>query len=138
MAALTGLERMVVLTNHVLRRNPLLQTHRKLQLQLRHPTQHQLLLMQLQVVPRACRHFLRIFGITQLNMSAMLQVYNSTHLRAVPTSVKKITEPVSKGRFSNQNVILSTRLQRPNRGRRSERRLTLQSAVAECQMLKNF
>ena len=138
MAELIGLERMVVLTNHVLRRNPLLQTNRKLQPQLQQPTQHQLLLMQLQVVPQACRHFLQTFGIPQLNMSAMLQVYNSTHLRAVPTSVKKITEPVSKGRFSNQNVTLSMRRQRPNRGRRSERRLTPQSAVAECLMLKNF
>jgi hypothetical protein len=94
--------------------------------------------MQLQVVPRACHHFHRIFDIRRLNMSAMLQVYNSTHLRAVLTSVKKITEPVSKGRFSNQNVILSMQLQKPNRGRRSERRLMPQSAVAECLTPRNF
>ena len=134
MVELTGLERMVVLTNHVLRRNPLLPTNWKIQLQL----QHRPLLMQLQVVPRACHHFHRIFDIRRLNMSAMLQVYNSTHLRAVLTSVKKITEPVSKGRFSNQNVTLSMRRQKLNHGRRSGRRLTPQSAAAECQMLKNF
>ncbi len=134
MVELTGLERMLVLNKHVLRRTHLILTNKELQLRL----QHQLLLMQLQVMPQACRHFLRIFGIPQLNMSAMLQVYNSTHLQAVPTSVKKIIEPVSKGRFSNQNVILSMRRQRPNRGGRSERRLTLQSAVAECLMPKNF
>jgi hypothetical protein len=45
---------------------------------------------------------------------------------------------VNKGHFSNQNVTLLMRRQRLNRGRRLERRLTLQSAVAECQMLKNF
>jgi hypothetical protein len=71
-------------------------------------------------------------------MLASLQVHNSTHLRVELTSVKKITEPVNKGHFSNQNVTLLMRRQRLNRGRRLERRLTLQSAVAECQMLKNF
>jgi hypothetical protein len=94
--------------------------------------------MQLQVVPRACHHFHQIFNIRRLNMSAMLQVYNSTHLRAVPTSMKKITEPVSKGRFSNQNVTLSMRRQKPNHGRRSGRRLMPQSAVAECLMPRIF
>ena len=137
MVELTGLERMVVLTNHVLRRNTLLLTNRQLQLRLLHLPQLQLTLEQPRVVHLACRHLL-IFGILQLNMLAWLQVRNSTHLRAVLTSVKKITEPVSKGRFSNQNVILLMRRQRPNRGRRSERRLTLQSAVAECLMPRNF
>ncbi len=113
----TGLERMVVLTNHVLRRNPLLPTDRKLQLQLQLQLQHRLLLMQLQVAPQVC---------------------NRTHLRAVLTSVKKTTEPVSKGRFSNQSVTRSMRRQKPNRGRRSERRLTQQSAVAKCLMPRNF
>ena len=139
MVEYTGLERMVVLNNHVLRRNLLLLTRElRLQLQLQTLPQHQLPLVQLQVVPQACHHFLRISDIPRLNMSAMLQVYNSTHLQAVLISVKKITEPVSKGHFSNRNVILSMRRQKPNHGRRSERCLMLQSAVAECQMLKNF
>ena len=137
MVELTGLERMVVLTNHVLRRNTLLLTNRQLQLRLLHLPQLQLQLEQPRVVHLACRHLL-IFGILQLNMLAWLQVRNSTHLRAVLTSVKKTTEPVNKGRFSNQNVTLSMQRQRPNRGRRSERRLTLQSAVAECLMPRNF
>ncbi len=137
MVELTGLELMVVLTNHVLRRNTLLLTNRQLQLRLLHLPQLQLRLVQPQVVHLACRH-LPIFGILQLNMLASLQVRNSTHLRAVLTSVKKTTEPVNKGRFSNQNVTLSMRRQKPNRGQRSERRLTLQSAVAECLMPKNF
>ncbi len=136
MVELTGLVWMVVLTNHVLRQNPLLLTNRETQLRLQPLTQHQLQL--LQVVPPVCHHFRWIFDILRLNMSAMLQVYNSTHLRAALTSLKKITEPVSKGRFSNQNVILSMRRQRPNHGRRSERRLTLQLAVAECLMPRNF
>jgi hypothetical protein len=132
---LTGLERMVVLNNHVLRRTLLLLTNKQLQLQ---PlTRLHLLLMQLQVRLPACHH-LQIFGILQLNMQVELQVRTSTHLRAVQTSVKKITELVNKDLFSNQNVTLLMRRQKPNSGRRSERRLTLQSAVAECQMLRNF
>jgi hypothetical protein len=130
---LTGLERMVVLINHVLRRKPLLLTNRKPQLQL----QHRLLLMLLQAVLPVCRQLL-IFDILQLNMLAELRGLISTHLRAVQTSVKKITELVNKDLFSNQNVTLLMRRQKPNSGRRSERRLMLQSAVAECQMLRNF
>ncbi len=138
MVELTGLERMVVLNNIVLRRNPQLLTNRELQPQPQPLTCHQLPLLQLQVVPRVCHHFHRIFDILQLNMLAWLQVRNSTHLREALTSVKKITELVSKGCFSNQNVILSMRRQKPNRGQRSERRLMQQSAAAKCQMLKNF
>jgi hypothetical protein len=130
---LTGLERMVVLTNHVLRRKPLLLTNRKLQLQL----QHRLLHMQLQVQLPVCRQLL-IFGILQLNTQVEHQVRTITLLRAVQTSVKKITEPVNKDLFSNQSVTLSMQRQKPNSGRRSERRLMLQSAVAECLMPKNF
>ena len=137
MVELTGLEWMVVLTNHVLRRNLLLLPDRKLQLQLHPPTKLQLPLMLLQAVLPACRQLL-IFGILQLNMQVGLQVRTSTHLRAVQTSVKKITEQVNNGRFSNQNVTLSMRLQKPNNGRRSERRLMPQSAVAECLMPRNF
>jgi hypothetical protein len=130
---LTGLERMVVLINHVLRQKPLLLTNRKPQLQF----QHRPPLMQLQVELPACRH-LQIFGILQLNMQVELQVRTNTHLRAVQTSVKKITELVNKDLFSNQSVTLLMRRQKPNSGRRSERRLMLQSAVAECLMPKNF
>jgi len=130
---LTGLERMVVLTNHVLRRKPLLLTNRKLQLQL----QHRLLHMQLQVQLPVCRQLL-IFGILQLNTQVEHQVRTITLLRAVQTSVKKITEPVNKDLFSNQSVTLSMQRQKPNSGRRSERRLMLQSAVAECLMPRNF
>jgi hypothetical protein len=130
---LTGLERMVVLINHVLRRKPLLLTNRKPQLQL----QHRLLLMLHQAVLPVCRQLL-IFDILQLNMLAELRGLISTHLRAVQTSVKKITELVNKDLFSNQNVTLLMRRQKPNSGQRSERRLTLQSAAAECQMLRNF
>jgi hypothetical protein len=137
MVELTGLERMVVLNNHVLRRTLLLLTNKQLQLQLLHLPQIPLPLVQLRIVHLACRH-LPIFGILQLNMLASLQVRISIHLRAVLTSVKKTIEPVNKGRFSNQNVILSMRRQKPNHGQRSEHRLTLQSAVAECQMLRNF
>ena len=134
MVELTGLERMVVLTNHVLRRKPLLLPNRKLQLQL----QHRLLLMQLQVRLRACLHILLNSGILQLNIQVEHQVRTITLLRAVQTSVKKITELVNKDLFSNQSVTLSMRRQKPNSGRRSERRLMLQSAVAECLMPKNF
>jgi hypothetical protein len=130
---LTGLERMVVLTNHVLRRKPLLLPNRKLQLQL----QLHLLPIRLLIVLPACRQ-LQIFGILQLNMQVELQVRTSTHLRAVQTSVKKIIELVNKDLFSNQNVTLLMRRQKPNSGQRSERRLTPQSAVAECLMLKNY
>ena len=137
MVELTGLERMMVLNNHVLRRTLLLLTNKQLQLQLLHLPQIQLPLVQLRIVHLDCRHLL-IFGILQLNMLASLQVRISIHLRAVLTSVKKTIEPVNKGHFSNQNVILSMRRQKLNRGRRSEHRLTLQSAVAECQMLRNF
>ena len=133
MVELTGLERMVVLINHVLRRKPLLLTNRKPQLQL----QHRLLLMLLQAVLPVCRQ-LQIFGILQLNMQVELQVRTNTHLRAVQTSVKKITELENRDLFSNPNVTLLMRRQKLNSGRRSERRLTPQSAVAECQMLKNF
>ena len=135
MVELTDLERMVVLNNTVLRRNLLLLPHKKLQLQLL--TQLHLLLMLHQDALPACRQ-LQIFGILQLNMQVELQVRTNTHLRAVQTSVKKITEPVNKDLFSNQSVTLSMQRQKPNSGRRSERRLTLQSAVAECQMLRNF
>ena len=137
MVELTGLERMVVLTNHVLRRNTLLLTNRQLQLRLLHLPQLQLPLEQPRVVHLACRQLL-IFGILQLNMLAELRVRISTLLRAVQTSVRKITKQVNNGRFSSQNVTLSMRRQKPNSGRRSERRLTLQSAVAECLMPKNF
>jgi hypothetical protein len=132
----TGLERMVVLNNHVLRRNNQLLNNRELQLwpQL----QPQLLLMQLQVKPLACHHFLQNFGILQLNILVELQVHSTTHLRVAQTSVKKITVLVNKGPFSNQSVTLSMRRQKQNSGRRSGRRLTLQSAAAECQMLRNF
>jgi hypothetical protein len=136
--AFTGLELMVVLTNHVLRRNILLLPHRKLHLQLQPLTRLHLLLMQLQVRLLACRHILLNSGILQLNIQVELQVRTSTHLRAVQTSVKKITELENRDLFSNPNVTLLMRRQKPNNGRRSERRLTLQSAVAECLMLKNF
>ena len=134
----TGLERMVVLTNHVLRRSILLLPHRKLQLQLQPLTQLHLLLMQLQVQLPICRHILLNSGILQLNIQVEHQVRTITLLRAVQTSVKKITELVNKDLFSNQSVTLSMRRQKPNSGRRSGRRLMLQSAAAECQMLKNF
>jgi Tfp pilus assembly protein PilN len=133
---LTGLERMVVLTSHVLCRKPLLPTNRKLQLQLQR--QHRLLLMQLQVRLPVCRHILLNSGILQLNIQVEHQVRTITLLRAVQTSVKKITELVNKDLFSNQNVTLLMRRQKPNSGQRSERRLTPQSAVAECLMPKNF
>ncbi len=136
MVELTDLERMVVLNNTVLRRNLLLLPHRKLQLQ---PlTWLHLLLMQLQFQLPVCRHILLNSGILQLNIQVEHQVHTSTHLRALQTSVKKITEPVNKDLFLNQNVIHSMRGQRPNNGRRSERHLTLQSAAAECQMPRNF
>ena len=128
MVELTGPEQMVVLTKHVLRQHPLLLTNKQLQLQLLHLPQIRL---------PGCRH-LQIFGILQLNMQVELQVRTSTHLRAVQTSVKKITEPVNKDLFSNQNVTPLMRRQKPNSGRRSGRRLTLQSAVAECRMPRNF
>ena len=129
---------MVVLTNHVLRRSILLLPHRKLQLQLQPLTQLHLLLMQLQVRLPVCLHILLNSGILPPNIQAEHQVRIITLLRAVQTSVKKITELVNKGPFSNQSVTLSMRRQKQNSGRRSERRLTLQSAAAECQMLKNF
>ncbi len=138
MVELTDLERMVVLNNTVLRRNLLLLPHRKRQLQLQPLTRPHLLLMQLQVRLPVCRHILLNSGILQLNIQVKHQVRTITLLRAVLTSVKKITELVNKDLFSNQNVIHSMRLQKPNSGRRSEHRLTLQSAVAECQMLRNF
>ena len=137
MVELTGLERMVVLNSHVLRRILLLLTNKQLQLQLLHLPHIRLPLVQLRVVHPACRH-LQIFGILQLNMQVELQVRTSTHLRAVQTSVKKITEPVNKDLFSNQNVTPLMRRQKPNSGRRSGRRLTPQSAVAECLMPRNF
>ena len=137
MVAFTGLERMVVLTNHVLRRSILLLPHRKLQLQLQPLTRLHLLLMQLQVRLPVCRHILLNSGILQLNIQVEHQVRTITLLRVVQTSVKKITELVNKDLFSNQSVTLSMRRQKQNNGRRSERRLTLQSAAAECQMLRN-
>jgi hypothetical protein len=130
---LTGLERMVVLIKHVLRRKPLLLTNSKPQLQL----QHRLLLMLLQPVLPVCRQ-LQIFGILQLNMQVELQVRTSTLLPAVQTSVKKITEQVNKDLFSNPNVTLLMRRQKQNSGQRSEHHSTLQSAVAECLMPRNF
>ena len=135
MVELTGLERMVVLNSHVLRRTLLLLTNKQLQLQ---PlTRLHLLLMKLQVRLPGCRH-LQIFGILQLNMQVELRVRTSTHLRAVQTSVKKIIELENRDLFSNQNVTPLMQRQKPNNGRRSERHLTLQSAAAECQMLRNF
>ena len=138
MVELTDLERMVVLNNTVLRRNLLLLPHKKLQLQLQPLTQLHLLLMQLQVRLPVCRYILLNSGILQLNIQVEHQVRTITLLRAVQTSVKKITELVNKGPFSNQNVTLSMRRQKQNSGRRSERRLTPQSAAAECLMPKNF
>ncbi len=138
MVELTGLERMVVLNNHILRRILQLLTNTKLQLHLQPLTRLHLLLMQLQVRLPVCRHILLNSGILQLNIQVERQVRNITLLRAVQTSVKKITEPVNKDPFSNQSVTLSMRRQKPNSGRRSERHSTLQSAVAECQMLRNF
>ena len=137
MMAFTGLERTVVLKTLVPHRNNQLLTIKELQLRLQHQPKLQLPLVQLQVVLLACRH-LPIFSILQLNMLAELQVRKNTHLRAVLTSEKKITEQVNNGRFSNQNVTPLMQRQRPNTGRRSERHLTLQSAAAECRMLKNF
>ena len=137
MVAFTGLELMVVLTNHVLRRNILLLPLRELLLQLQPLTQLHLLPIRLLVGHPACRQLL-IFGILPLNMLAELRVRINTLLRAVQTSVRKITEQVNNGRFSSQNVTLSMQRQRQNSGRRSERRLTLRSAVAECQMLRSF
>ncbi len=134
----TGLERMVVLNNHVLRRNNQLLTNKELQLQLQHLPQLQLPLMLLQVRLPACHHILLNFGILQLNTQVEHQVRTITFLRAVQTSVKKITDLVNRDLFSNQNVTLSMRHQRPNNGRRSEHRLRLQSAAAKCLMLKNF
>ncbi len=140
MVELTDLERMVVLNNTVLRLNLLLLPHKKLQLQLQlQPiTRLHLLLIQLQVRLPVCRHILLNSGILQLNIQVEHQVRTITLLRAVPISVKKITELVNRDLFSNQSVTLSTRRQKPNSGRRSERRLTLQLAVAECQMHKNY
>jgi hypothetical protein len=133
---LTGPEQMVVLTKHVLRQHPLLLTNKQLQLQLQHLLRLRLPLVQQHIVHLIYR--LLIFGILQPNMLASLQVHNSTHLRAVQTSVKKITELENRDLFSNPNVTLLMRRQKLNSGRRSGRRLTPQSAVAECQMLKNF
>jgi hypothetical protein len=100
--------------------------------------QIQLLPMPLQIKLPACHHILLNFGILQLNMQVELQVRTITHLQAVQTSVKKITELVNNDLFSSQNVTPSMLRQKPNSGRRSEHRLTLQSAVAECLMLRNF
>jgi hypothetical protein len=94
--------------------------------------------MKLQVRLPVCRHILLNSGILQLNIQVEHQVRTITLLRAVQTSVKKITELVNKDLFSNQSVTLSMRRQKPNSGRRSERRLMPQSAVAECLMPKNF
>ncbi len=138
MVELTDLERMVVLNKTVLRRTLLLLPHRKLQLQLQPLTRLHLLLIQLQVQLPVCRHILLNSGILQLNIQVEHQVRTITLLRAVPTSVKKITELVNRDLFSNQSVTLSMRRQKPNSGRRSEHRLTLQSAVADCLMPKNF
>ncbi len=135
---LTGLERMVILNNHVLRRILLLLTNMKLQLQLQPLTRLHLLLMQLQVRLPVCRPILLNSGTLQLNTQVKHQGRTITLLRAVQTSVKKITELVNRDLFSNPSVTLSMRLQKPNSGRRLERRSTLQSAVGECQMLKNF
>ena len=131
----TDLGQTVVLNNPALRRNSQLLTVMKPQLQ--HQLQLLLLLMQLQLELLICRQPL-IFGILQLNTQVEHQVRTTTLLRAVQISVKKITELVNKDLFSNQSVTLSMRRQKPNSGQRSERRLTLQSAVAECQMLRNF
>ncbi len=138
MVELTDLERMVVLNNTVLRRNLLLLPHKKLHLQLQPLTRLHLLLMQLQVQLPVCHHILLNSGILQLNIQVEHQVRIITLLRAVQTSVKKITELVNKDLFSNQSVTLLMRHQKPNSGRRSERRLTPQSAAAKCQMLRNF
>ena len=115
MMAFTGLERTVVLKTLVPHRNNQLLTIKELQLRLQHQPKLQLPLVQLQVVLLACRH-LPIFSILQLNMLAELQVRKNTHLRAVLTSEKKITEQVNNGRFSNQNVTPLMQRQRPNNG----------------------
>jgi hypothetical protein len=78
--------------------------------------QPQFPLMQPQVKLQACHHFLQNFGILQLNMLVKLQVHTSTHLWAVQTFVKKTIEPVNNGLFSNQNVTLLMRRQKPNSG----------------------
>ena len=104
MVELTDLERMVVLNNTVLRRNLRLLPHRKLQLQLQPLTRLHLLLMQLQVRRPVCRHILLNSGILQLNIQVERQVRTITLLRAVQTSVKKITELVNRDLFSNPNV----------------------------------
>ena len=137
MVELTGLERMVVLNHTVLHPNLLRLPHKKLQLQLQPLTRLHLLLMKLQVRLPGCRH-LQIFGILQLNMQVELQVRTSTLLPAVQTSVEKITEQVNKDLFSNPNVTLLMGRQKQNSGQRSEHHSTLQSAVAECLMPKNF
>ena len=84
MVELTGLERMVVLNNHVLRQTLLLLTNKQLQLQLLHLPQIQLPLVQLRIVHLDCRHLL-IFGILQLNILASLQAVSYTHL-TLPTT----------------------------------------------------
>ncbi len=138
--AFTGLEQMVVLKHHVLCRTLLLLTNRELQLQLQllHLPQLRLPLTHHQFRLPACPHILRNLGILQLNTQVELQVRTITLLRAVQTSVKKITELENRDLFPNPNVTLLMRRQKQNNGRSSERRLMLQSAVAECQMLRNF
>ena len=105
MVELTGLERMVVLNNHVLRQNLLLLTNRKLQLQ----RQHRLLLKQLQARLLVCLHTLLNSGILPPSIQVEHQVRTITLLRVVQTSVKKTSELVNKDLFSNQNVTLLMR-----------------------------
>ncbi len=110
----TGLEQMVVLNNHVLRQNNQLLTNRELQLWPQ-PQPH-LLLMKLQVKLPAYHHILPNFSILRLNLLGELQVHTTTLLQAVQTSVKKIIEPANSDLFSNQNVTLLMRRQKPNNG----------------------
>ncbi len=114
--AFTGLERMVVLNNHILHRNPLLLTTRELRLQLQSLLRHLLPLMQLQVRLPACSHILLNSSTLQLNTQVEHQVRTITLLRVVQTSVKKITKLVNRGLFSNQSVTLSMQRQKPNSG----------------------
>jgi hypothetical protein len=136
----TNLGQTVVINNQVLCRNSQLLTNRELQLrpQLQPQLQPQLPLMQLQVKPPACHHFLQNFVILQLNMLVEHQVHTSTHLRAAQTTVRKTIESANYDLFSNQNVTLLMRCQKLNNGQRFVCCLTQQSAAAECLMLRNY
>jgi hypothetical protein len=105
----TNLGQTVVINNQVLCQNSQLLTNRELKL--RPQLQPQLPLMQLQVKPPACHHFLQNFIILQLNMLVELQVHISTHPRAAQTTVRKTIKPANNDLFSNQNVTLLMRCQ---------------------------